>query len=174
MNEYGKVEKLREKANVSYEEAKAALEQCGWDLLDAIVYLEREGKVPGESAHHSTKAEAAASEPEPEQRSRFAERATTFREQVVNLVRIGNRNHFAIHHKGKQVLSMPVTVLVILILCLNAWGLIALAAGLFFGLRYSITGSELGKPEVNEVMDKAANAAENVRETVEDSLRKEK
>ena len=54
------------------------------------------------------------------------------------------------------------------------WGVIALLAGLFFGLRYSIVGKELGKPAVNDAMDKAANAVENVRETVEDSLRKEK
>ena len=39
-----KVERLREKANVSYEEAKEALEQSGGDLLDAIVLLERQGK----------------------------------------------------------------------------------------------------------------------------------
>ena len=45
-----KVERLREKANVSYEEAKAALEQTGGDLLDAIVLLERQGKVK-EPAH---------------------------------------------------------------------------------------------------------------------------
>ena len=42
-----KVERLREKANVSYEEAKEALEQSGGDLLDAIVLLERQGKVKG-------------------------------------------------------------------------------------------------------------------------------
>jgi len=173
MNEYEKVEKLREKTNVSYEEAKAALEANNWDLLDAIVQLEREGKVSGNSAHHSTKAEESTAKPEPEQGSRFRERTVTFREQALKLISIGNRNHFAIHHKGKQILSMPITVLIILLLCLNAWGLIALAAGLFFGLRYSVIGSELGKPEVNDVMDKAANAAENVRETVEDSLRKD-
>ena len=40
-----KVERLREKANVTYEEAKAALEQTGGDLLDAMVLLERQGKV---------------------------------------------------------------------------------------------------------------------------------
>jgi len=173
MTEYEKIAKLMEKANVTEDEARAALEQSGWDLLDAIVALEREGKVSGGTARHSTKAEEAAPEPEPEQRSRFNERATTFREQVINIIRIGNRNHFIVQHKGKQVLAMPVTVLVVLVLCLNAWGLIALAAGLFFGLRYSIHGDELGKPAVNDVMDKAANAAENVRETVEDSLRKE-
>ena len=42
-----KVERLREKANVSYEEAKDALEQANGDLLDAIVLLERQGKVKG-------------------------------------------------------------------------------------------------------------------------------
>ena len=40
-----KVERLREKANVTYEEAKAVLEQTGGDLLDAMVLLERQGKV---------------------------------------------------------------------------------------------------------------------------------
>lgn len=39
------VEKLREKASVSFEEAKAALEACNDDLLDAIIWLEKRGKV---------------------------------------------------------------------------------------------------------------------------------
>ena len=41
MDNLEKVDKLRERANVSYEEAKAALEANGWDLLDAMVYLEK-------------------------------------------------------------------------------------------------------------------------------------
>ena len=45
MDELEKVERLRKKADVSYEEAKQALEECGWDLLDAIVYLEKQGRV---------------------------------------------------------------------------------------------------------------------------------
>lgn len=174
MTEIEKIEKLIEKTGISEEEARATLEQNGWDLLDSIIALEREGKVHGSTAQHSTKAEEAAPAEEENQRSRFSENAASFRNQVRNILRIGNQNHFVIHHKDNQVLSMPVTILVILVLCLNAWGLIALAAGLFFGLRYSIVGRELGKPAVNDAMDKAANAAENVRETVEDSLRKEK
>ena len=35
-----KVERLREKAEVTYEEAKAALEQTDGDLLDAMVLLD--------------------------------------------------------------------------------------------------------------------------------------
>ena len=40
-----KVEKIREKTGVSYEEAKAALEACGEDVLDALVYQENQGKI---------------------------------------------------------------------------------------------------------------------------------
>ena len=44
MDHFEMTEKLRERANVSYEEAKEALELNEWDILEAIVYLEREGK----------------------------------------------------------------------------------------------------------------------------------
>lgn len=40
MEQLEKVEKLRARANVTYEEAKEALEASNWDLLDAMVYLE--------------------------------------------------------------------------------------------------------------------------------------
>ena len=50
------VEKLREKSNVSYDEAKTALEASNGDLLDAIVLLERKGKVapPASGGRYST------------------------------------------------------------------------------------------------------------------------
>ena len=45
MDQLEKVEKIREKTGVSYEDAKGALEACNNDLLDAIVYLEKLGKI---------------------------------------------------------------------------------------------------------------------------------
>ena len=45
MDKLEKVEKLREKTGVSYEDAKSALEACDYDVLDAIIYLEKLGKV---------------------------------------------------------------------------------------------------------------------------------
>ena len=45
MERMDKVEKLREKTGVTYEDAKAALDACGWDMLDAVVYLEKLGKL---------------------------------------------------------------------------------------------------------------------------------
>jgi len=170
-DEYERVEKLREKADVSYEEAKSALEQCGWNLLDAILLLEKQGKVKEKSAQHSTRSEDI---PEPEaEPSSFNENASHLRSLLKKLLQIGNTNHLIISHKGKQVLSMPITVLVIMICLAHVVVPLALVGGLFCGLRYSVSGADLGKQAVNDVMDKAAEAAEHVRETVEDSLRKE-
>ena len=50
MDNYQKVEQLVNKAGCSYEDAKVALEACGWDMLDAVISLEREGKVNKETA----------------------------------------------------------------------------------------------------------------------------
>ena len=39
MDQLEKVEKIREKTGVTYEEANAALDAAGGDVLDALVYL---------------------------------------------------------------------------------------------------------------------------------------
>ena len=55
MDEFEKVEKLRQRANISYEEAKEALEKSEGDLLDAMIYLEGQGKIsPDEQTSRST------------------------------------------------------------------------------------------------------------------------
>ena len=45
MERMSMVETLRDKTNVTYEEARDALERADWDLLEAVVLLERDGKV---------------------------------------------------------------------------------------------------------------------------------
>ena len=45
MENFEKVEKLREKTGVSYEDAKKVLEENNYDMLDAVIELERQGKV---------------------------------------------------------------------------------------------------------------------------------
>ncbi len=59
MEQLEKVEKLREKTGVTYDEAKIALEANDWDVLDAIVYLEKQGKIKSPNiSSYTTKIEA--------------------------------------------------------------------------------------------------------------------
>ena len=172
MTEQEKIDKLCEKAEITQDEARAALEATDWDLLDAIVLLEKQGRVKGAASSHSTRAETSAGEEAGTDRPRFTAHASGVWAQIQHIIQIGNTNNLVVTRKGKEALRLPVTALVLLLIFWHLWTLAVLAVGLFCGLRYSIEGSQLGTPQVNDVMDKAAEAAENVRETVEDSLRK--
>ena len=52
------VERVREKSGVGYSDAKAALDACGDDLLDALVWLEEQGRSATRTARSSTGAPA--------------------------------------------------------------------------------------------------------------------
>lgn len=54
------VEKLQQRADVTYEEAKSALEKCDGDILEALISLEQEGKTskPGGGGAYSTNQQA--------------------------------------------------------------------------------------------------------------------
>lgn len=162
MTNFEMVEMLREKANVSYEEAKAALEAADWDLLDAVLLLEKEGKVPAASSSYSTRTET---EPEVEEKKHkgFRSALRWLAREMSKLLRIGNTNSLVVSRKGEELFSLPVTVFVILMFC-SVWTILfAMAFSLFFGVRYSFIGPNLGKDSINRVMNKAADAAENVK-----------
>ena len=54
MDRFELVEKLVKSTGVGYEDAKTALESSGWDLLDAAVWLEKNGKVENRTQHFTT------------------------------------------------------------------------------------------------------------------------
>ncbi len=66
MNEFDKAELLRERANVSFEEARDALRACNGDLLDALVYLEKLGLAKNSDEPRRTQPDPAYTNPTPE------------------------------------------------------------------------------------------------------------
>ena len=167
MDHFDMVEKLRQKANVNYEEAKAALEASDWDILDALVLLESEGKVKDaeakaeyttqEKSNHKVYVEVKDVKPE------LKEGAARLWAWIKKIFQKGNTNQFVINRHGEELIAMPITVLVLLMLCFWPFSLLVLFVGLFLGARYSFRGPDMtGK--VNEVMskvqDKASSAVE--------------
>ena len=136
MDRFEMTEKLREKTNVSYEEAKAALEACDWDLLEAIVHLENKGRVETPKARPQSAEEENANKEEHENMSNTLQNIVNF---LSGLVEKGNRNSLEVYRNGKTVLTVPITVLVLLMLVF--WITIpVLIVSLFFGYRYRFTG----------------------------------
>ncbi|MGI1658332.1 MAG: ubiquitin [Desulfitobacterium sp.] len=176
-----KVEKLCSMGNLTYEEAKAALEASNGDLLDAIIYLEKQGKIHAPSGggyYSSEKTVDASIIPYPEKDRKKAHYHSnkenpfiTFTKQAwdfcVKLVRKGNANTFEVLKKEEVKGSFPVTVLILLLIFAFWVTIPLLVIGLFFGLRYRFVGSDFEKTTINDAMDSAADAAENLKKSMD-------
>ncbi|MDR0839752.1 MAG: ubiquitin [Oscillospiraceae bacterium] len=170
------VEKLRERADVSFEEAKAALEAADGDLLDAIILLEKQGKTapPPTGGNYSYESDAPDWVQAKENfKHAWKENGHGFKEfmkkvgsLLLRLIDIGNSNYLDAIHKEETVLSCPVTVLVILLIFFFWVVVPVLVVGLFFGWRYRFRGTQLGREDINGVIEKAENAAEEMKKSV--------
>ena len=175
MDNFEKVEKLVNKAGVTYEEAKAALEQAGGDLLDAMIILEKGGKtVPPEQSTYSTQYEeqaqyvSVATQVENDRKNydkeeQRRERREKFRNGLQRLWDFLSKNFLVIKKNSELVARLPLWSVVIIFLLAWHISLIALVVSLFFGVTYSFKG-EADLSAANNVMGKASSAAEKAKE----------
>ena len=186
MENYQKVEQLVSKAGCSYEEAKTALEANGWDMIDAIVSLEREGKVKAEEsgmavqyAEESVEVVPDVSSDEIEgefdrkityscngdQGNAGKERSSKREHRFLNRIkRILTKNRMVvIKSNGQQITDLPIWIPIIA-LAAFFWATLAVAViAMLFGCHFQFEGEDLGKTNINSTMDKAADYAEKVK-----------
>ena len=170
MDKLEKVEKLRERANVSYEEAKAALEANDWDLLDAMVALEKSGKTdsPGQEQYSTsydqqTEYISVKSTVEEQQKKEQPRFGRSLGEAMQSFFRICRENAFCIRRHGDLMLRIPLFAAVIIILLTWRFTIPMILISLLFSFRYSIEGADELR-EVNSFMESAGEAAESLRE----------
>lgn len=173
MENFEKAELLAKKAGVTLEEARQALLDNDWDMLDAMVALERKSRAATETVHvdgGSAEAEA----PQPVSTAKKDEGHMGFKagmkelwRMVRKLFRMTLDNDFCITRFGKLVFSVPVLVLIVLLVFCFWVVLPALLIALFFGCRYRFEGRELGKPGVNRAMDKLGDLADDIKEKLD-------
>lgn len=166
------VTKLKEYAEVSFADAKEALEAANGNLLDALLWLERNGRIPNaETAAYSTREEAAEEKTagtgsrteEPEAAMSWLDRAKHFL--------LDNRLE-AYHRKSGRDFQVPIGVCIIL-LVIAFWMVPAiLIVGFFFGWRYRMAGPDLDREEVNKTMEKINDTAEGVVSDVVSEVKK--
>ncbi len=178
------VEKLREYANISYEEAKVALEETDGDILEAIVNLEKRNRInrpEGGGTFNSNERQQESQERRSEpsgnktysrsERSSFGQMIGKFFRSLGDIISKGNRNVFEVMQDEERVMSIPVTVMAVLLL-FTFWITIPLVIlGMFFGYRYRIIGPDLGRENVNRAMDSVADAAENFKNEVKGDMK---
>ena len=186
MDNYQKVEQLVNKAGCSYEDAKAALEACEWDMLDAVISLEREGKVNKEAEQTAQAAEEAAevvsevtvetisdnspkiacsyddSREESSQRTEDSPKRRTGLWARIRSFLTKNRM-VVLRKNGQTIMDLPIWIPVIALIAFFWAVLIIAVIAMVLGCRFHFEGEDLGKTGINSTMDKATDYAEKVK-----------
>lgn len=146
MERLEKIEKLRERAQISYDEAKEAYEYAGGDLLEALIYLEKQGKVrpPQGGGYYRSEQEAdpidfedgAGKEEQRKEYTAFKETVDKVWKFFHGLFQKGNSIDFEILKDKRHLISFPVTILVLLLIFAPWLTIGVVVAGLFFGFHY--------------------------------------
>lgn len=175
------VEKLHQYKDISYDEARRALEEANGDILEAIIILERQNIIqePKNGGYYSSKNEEQNQSDKFQEESykngskeydgaSFTELVTKFFKWAGKIIKRGNINHFEVVKGENKIITIPSTILALLLLFMFKITIPLLVIGLFFGYRYMFTGPDLGKDNVNNAMGSVADAAEKFKKEIKD------
>lgn len=157
------VEKLREKADITMEEAKEVLERNDWDLLDAFIDLEKQRKLNSQ-VEEDFEEEAENAEMPKEEKHVHSSKLI---DAAADLLSLGLDNKFVVRKGDKELFKVPVIVPTLCAAGSIALTGAALGAGLLLDLNYSLKGKDKAeKPEetteetAEETTDEAAEEVE--------------
>lgn len=135
---------LKDRANVSYQEAKEALEICDGNLVDALIYLEKSEKIRPE--RKAT-------------REKFAESSQSFGDEAKKVFSKMGAHRFMIQKDGETFLNIPSILALILILVTLPVSIILLVLGVVFGFKFRVRNKK----------GKAVEMIEKIKETFSDN-----
>jgi len=140
------IDELKKRANVSYEDAKDALEKFNGDIVEALIYLEKQKKIKPENSGD-------------------------FFEKVKAIIRKGNTTDFIIKKKDKVILSLPVTIVVIITIFAPYIVLPGILLALLTGHRIRFQSKNGDDTNVNNALDKVSETVTSVkRKLMEDDV----
>ncbi len=113
-----KIDMLMERANISYKEAKDALERFNGDMVEALIYLESNEKTApkmgpaNDNRHHHQRRH----ENRYEQRQRRQDNARDFGEDLKKFFKKVHETRFIIGRKGRKAVDIPMTIAALMII----------------------------------------------------------
>lgn len=143
MEPHEMAEKLVEKCGISYEEAGKVLKEANYDLLEAMIILERQGRLGGPSHSRYTtgimnnyvSASGGKTAADAESMEEFL-RITW--DKLCGILKSMLRYHLIISLEERKILSFPAVIAVILLLCTAGLAIAALIISLVMGCSYEI------------------------------------
>ncbi|MGC5814129.1 ubiquitin [Clostridium perfringens] len=168
------VDKLKNKANISYEEAKDALEKSNWDMLEAMLYLEVHGKVekPSLSIFYTNESKKSYNENGEEVNLKEDTNENNFEnkngfegvfEAICKAIDTCNNIFIEIIRNSRVILKIPFTVLIVL-LFFAFWIVIPLMIiGLFFNMEFLVSSKKIYVDKINKVFKETSKVVKDVK-----------
>lgn len=141
------IDELKRRANVSYEEARDALEKTNGDMVEALIYLEKQNKVN-------------------------EEKESGFFTIVKKIIKKGNKTKFIVKKGQNTILSLPVTAVVIITVIAPYLTVIGLIIALLTGHKIKFQGKNGEDMKVNETIDKVTNIVDKAKESFNETTGK--
>lgn len=175
------VDKLKEKANISYEEAKNALENSNWDMLDAMLYLEEHGRVkkPSVSIFYTNESKESYTSQGEVANIREDKEGNNFKsknnfegifEAICKAIDTLNNIFVEIRRSGRVLLNIPLTVL-ILLLFFAFWIVIPLIiVGLFFDVEFLVSSKKVNVDKINKVFNEISKMVKDIKRKFTDHI----
>jgi predicted RND superfamily exporter protein len=146
------IDELRRRVNVSFEDAREALQECNGDLVEAIVYLEKNGKIKSTNS----------SEPKDSLWDKFKA-----------LVNKGNNTRFIMYKRDKTIIDLSVTISIIIAALAFHIAIVGLVVALITGYRFKFVKNNGEDMKVNETLDKMHNNIDNMKKKFADDVLKD-
>ncbi|MGL4453254.1 MAG: DUF4342 domain-containing protein [Sarcina sp.] len=179
---------LIEKTSISYEEAREALENTDWDILEAIVYLEKIGRISGsgngefytnkyyksyEASNNILNLNKDEENQEKFKSSKKNEReGNKFFEWICNIIDIGNNTWIEFSKDKNEILKIPITVLVVLTFFMFGTMIPLVIIALFLGVEAKVSSQKLNVEETNKYLSKLSEEIRNVKEKFKKEFKK--
>lgn len=156
------IEKVSQSANVTFEEARTALEANNWDVEATLAYFEQQGKKierAQEEAQVEEELEVIEIKDYTETEEKKETKETSFSELLHKIFAYLRDNNVRVEKEGTEIVKVNLMIFVILLLLCGEIVIPVMLVGLFLKFRYSIVGKS-SFTTVNKVMDSVSRAAQ--------------
>ena len=177
MENFEKAELLVKKTGVTFEKANEALKACEYDVLEALVYLEKTGEINSDNVAKYSTGVAEVSDEFDKTQSDYQKSCKSgmkdFGSWISDLFKKGCETSFVVTKKDEKIISVPVIVFVLLVL-FAFWIVIPLiVVGFFFECRYQFDGFENTTIDINDVCNKTCDKASEVCESIKKEIKRD-
>ena len=146
------IDELRKRANVTYEDAKNALEQNDGNIIEALVYLEKQNKIKPEEKPSSE---------------------CIFFRTVKRLIKKGNETKLIIKKNDIVVLNICITLFIVVTIVAAPLVIMSLIVALATNHKIRIQKKNDEDSQVNKIFDKMSVAVNKVTTKISEEMKTE-